>query len=56
MKALNWIAADLAWPENVEVWSRLQASQPSRSFIEIFDMVWWAHFRKLEPVKPASPI
>jgi hypothetical protein len=24
--------------------------------IELFDMVWWVYFRRLEPVQPMSPI
>jgi hypothetical protein len=55
-KALDWITADLTWPENVEVWGRLKAMQPGRTLIELFDMVWWAHFRNLEPVKPTQQI
>jgi hypothetical protein len=51
--ALDWIAADLTAPDNAEVWARLQSSQPDRSLVQIFDMVWWAYFRTQEPVKPA---
>jgi hypothetical protein len=33
--------------------SRRRAKQRNRSLIQIFDMVWWSHFRNLEPVEPA---
>jgi hypothetical protein len=51
-KALDWIFADLTAPENALAWTALKARQPNRSLIQIFDMVWWSHFRNLEPVKP----
>jgi hypothetical protein len=54
-EALDWIAADITRPENEPVWPRLHAIEPERSRIELFDMVWWIHFRELEPVAaPAS--
>jgi hypothetical protein len=43
-EALDWIAADVTRPENEPVWSRLQATEPDRARIELFDMVWWMHF------------
>jgi hypothetical protein len=49
-KALDWIAFDLNRPENSEVWSRLQAIEPARSRIQLFDSVWWMYFRKKQPV------
>ena len=55
-KALDWIAADLTRPENTEVWPRLQAIQPNHSLVQVFDMIWWAHFRALEPVKPVQAV
>jgi hypothetical protein len=55
-KALEWIFTDLTREENAVAWSALSEIEPSRSRIELFDMVWWVHFRKLEPVKSKSPI
>jgi hypothetical protein len=49
-EALDWIAADLTRPENEEIWPRLEAVEPERSRIELFDMVWWTYFRRVEPV------
>lgn len=55
-EALDWIAYDLARPENVESWSTLAEIAPHRSRIELFDCVWWIYFRRLEPVQaPAKP-
>jgi hypothetical protein len=39
-KALDWIARDLVRPENESAWPHLQAMEPERSRIELFDMVW----------------
>jgi Family of unknown function (DUF6308) len=47
--ALDSIAYDLVRPENAAVWPRLHELQPERSRIELFDMVWWMYFRKVEP-------
>ena len=55
-EALDWVAADLTRPENASVWPQLRAIQPKRTLIEIFDMIWWTHFRALEPVKPVQAI
>jgi len=52
-EALDWIYFDLTRPENADVWLRLEELEPSRSRIELFDMVWWMHFRKTEPVAPS---
>ena len=54
--ALEWIWADLTRLENTDAWAALSAIEPTRSRIELFDMVWWEHFRRLEPVQPASPV
>ena len=54
--ALDWIHTDLTRPENQEVWQALRRLEPARSRIELFDMMWWTHFRRLEPVPPARPI
>jgi hypothetical protein len=43
-EALDWIAYDLSRPENQPVWRRLQTSEPERSRVELFDMVWWMYF------------
>ncbi len=55
-EALERIYVDLTRPENDEVWRLLQGLQLSRSRIELFDMVWWTHFRRREPVAPARPL
>jgi hypothetical protein len=49
-EALDWIATDLTRPENQRVWRQLHDIEPERSRIEIFDMVWWMYFRRVEPV------
>jgi hypothetical protein len=49
-EALDWIAEDLMRPENASVWPQLQAIEPTRSRIELFDMIWWMYFRQVEPV------
>lgn len=49
-EALDWIAVDLTRLENTEIWPALQVVEPERSRIELFDMVWWMHFRRVEPV------
>jgi Family of unknown function (DUF6308) len=43
-EALDWIAVDVTRSENEAVWERLQEIEPTRSRIELFDMVWWMHF------------
>lgn len=48
--ALERITYDLTRAENAAVWVGLQSVEPERSAIELFDMVWWSHFRRLEPV------
>lgn len=54
--AMETIAADLTRPENAVVWTVLQGLEPARTRVELFDMVWWVHFRDLEPVTgPGSP-
>jgi hypothetical protein len=49
-EALDWIATDITRSENEPVWSQLAELEPQRSRIELFDMIWWMHFRRLEPV------
>ncbi len=48
--ALDWIARDITRSENESVWTQLHATEPQRSRIELFDMVWWMYFRQVEPV------
>ena len=48
-EALDWIAWDLARPENRHAWPQLEAMEPDRSRIEVFDMIWWMYFRSIEP-------
>jgi hypothetical protein len=54
-EALEWITHDLTRPENAATWEALSAREPERSRIELFDMVWWMHFRHLEPVSTPAP-
>jgi hypothetical protein len=53
-EALDWIASDITRPENASVWAKLEAIEPTRSRIELFDMVWWMYFRQVEPVVAAG--
>lgn len=54
--ALDWIAHDLIRPDNKLTWPHLQAMEPDRSRIELFDMIWWMYFRQIEPSgQPGSP-
>jgi hypothetical protein len=46
-EALDWIVVDITRPENEESWERLQAIEPERTRIELFDIVWWMHFSPL---------
>lgn len=55
-QALEWIWTDLTRPENLNTWASLSALELRRSRIELFDMVWWANFRRLEPMRPQSPV
>jgi hypothetical protein len=55
-EALEWIATDLNRPENKRTWERLAQLEPGRTAIELFDMIWWVHFRRLQPVAPTSPV
>jgi len=50
-QALEWMATDLIRDENASVWLQLQAIEPHRTLIQIFDSIWWMYFRKLEPVR-----
>ena len=50
-EALDWIATDLLREENQATWPLLQAIEPRRTLIQIFDSVWWMYFRKLEPAR-----
>jgi hypothetical protein len=52
--ALDWIAEDLTRPENASVWPQLHAIEPTRSRIDLFDMIWWMYFRRVEPVAGAT--
>jgi hypothetical protein len=48
-KTLNSIANDLTRQENYSVWRILQAQEPSRSLMQIFDSVWWMYFDEMDP-------
>jgi hypothetical protein len=53
--ALDWIHFDLTRAENANTWPHLEEIEPGRSRIELFDMVWWMYFRKIEPVTSQKP-
>jgi Family of unknown function (DUF6308) len=55
-EALEWIWVDLTRAENTNAWATLSAIEPKRSGIELFDMVWWVHFRRVEPVGVVPPV
>lgn len=55
-EALDWIAEDLTRAENAANWLKLKAIEPNRSRIELFDMIWWMYFRRVEPVSAAPPV
>jgi hypothetical protein len=55
-EALEWIWTDLTRAANTDAWAVLSDIEPARSRIELFDMVWWEHFRRLEPIRPVSPV
>jgi Family of unknown function (DUF6308) len=49
-EALDWIAVDLTRKENALTWAQLEVMESRRSRIDLFDMVWWINFRRVEPV------
>ena len=51
-EALDAITRDLTRPQNCQTWIALAHLQPDRALVEIFDMVWWVHFRRHDPVAP----
>lgn len=55
-EALNWIAFDVTRPENEATWEELQEIEPSRSRIELFDIVWWMHFSPRRAGLPPDPV
>ena len=54
-EALDWIAVDVTRPENEAVWARLEEIEPTRSRIELFDMVWWMYFAWLQAGSAGGP-
>lgn len=51
LQALNSIFADLVRPENTDTWQELQRMAKNRRRIEVFDMVWWIHFKRMEKLR-----
>jgi hypothetical protein len=49
-EALDCIATDLTRAENAATWTALEQLQPTRTRIELFDMIWWGYFREVQPV------
>lgn|SRR5574341_377930 len=50
LQALDCIASDLNRQENSSSWRKLQAIEPNRTLIQLFDSVWWMHFRLKQPI------
>jgi hypothetical protein len=50
-KALDWIAFDLNREENLSAWKNLLSIEPNRTRIQLFDSIWWMHFRTVQPIK-----
>lgn len=50
LQALDCIASDLNREENRSSWPKLQAIEPTRTLIQLFDSVWWMYFRLKQPV------
>ncbi len=48
--ALEWISYDITRRENDDIWPVLQAIEPARTRIQLFDSVWWMYFRQCQPV------
>ncbi len=42
--ALDLIAVDVSREENEDTWKQLEAMDPDRTRIELFDIVWWMFF------------
>jgi len=55
-QTLDWITVDLTRPENAPVWEQIQAAEPERSRVELFDMVWWMYFSPQRSGKSASAL
>ena len=55
-EGIEWIYIDVTRPENRSAWEALTKAAPERSRIEVFDMIWWMHFRTLQPVVPSRPL
>ncbi len=55
-EAFDWIAFDITRPENRDTWNALAAIEPSRTLLDLFDMVWWIYFRTVEPVRVVTPV
>ncbi len=55
-EALEWIYHDLTRPENRETWQTLHHLEPERTRIELFDIVWWIFFRRVEPVPSTGKV
>jgi hypothetical protein len=45
---------DLTRRENQEVWPALAQIEPTHTRIQVFDTVWWIHFRQVQPVVRTS--
>ena len=50
LAAVEAIHADLVRPANQPTWASLQERRPERTRVQLFDMVWWSYFRRLEPI------
>jgi len=55
-EALESIYYDITRDENLELWPQLSTIEPSRSRVELFDMIWWIYFRHVQPVRKPSEL
>jgi len=55
-EALESITYDLTRSENSGAWAALSEIEPERTRIELFDCVWWIHFRQIEPVPSPTAV
>ncbi len=44
---LDWIHDDLTRRDNQKVWAILIAGHPQWSLVELFDMIWWEHYKEI---------
>lgn len=50
-RALDDVHRDLTCGENEGAWTALAEREPEHTRLEIFDTVWWVHFRDVQPIR-----